>query len=256
LTVICTTKVDGKVYATNPADIKNPFQIKGLNPDQTVVRTEISTVAPTMVWNYVLSDIRMLYIITYQESRYNQFAPNANIVNRKDPFYPLQGVDNNDFGIMQINNPTSDDLIWNWKKNVAAGMGVHSDKKRAVARYIDDIKNATCGYYAKYKTKTGRDTLIWTASNQPGVQADWYGTPDQPFGCNPTAMSEQQRITETFQRYNGGVYYRWEPDDSKRAPSGSGKWKEAPTKMDTNTKIYGKYAKDCMNWYNGTCPWE
>jgi hypothetical protein len=242
---------DGNSYHAKKEDL---FELKGLNPDDGVIRNEITAVAPTTVWNYETHDEKMLHIITYKESKFNQFAPNASIKNRKDPFYPLQGSDPRDFGLMQVSKPASDDLIWNWKKNITGGISKFNEKKRSVADYIYAIKEGRCWGTQWVPQPDGSRKKEWKAA-QP-VRQTWYSNltkkPKDPI-YNPTSLTEDQRITEIFQRYNGWAYYRWVPTDPKNQ-AGSGVWKEEPIKVD-NKGVAGGYAKDCMNYYNGTLPW-
>jgi len=95
----------GKTYTSKE---ENLFIIKGLNPSKELM---LST----------LGDLKYK-VIAYKESRFNQFAPNANTECVSEPNYPLQGGTNpDDIGIMQINNPKNDDIIWNWVANINEG---------------------------------------------------------------------------------------------------------------------------------------
>jgi hypothetical protein len=237
ITIDVRAIAEGKTYIKT---LTNPFKIEGLNPNKSDVCAEISSVAPTTVWNYVANDIKMLQIITFLESTFRQF--------QTSPGFPYQGnIDKNDFGIMQINQPDNDDLIWNWKKNIAGGMNKYNQKKKSVADYIDAIKEARC-----WAVDGG--TKKWTAL-QPTLQY-YYADPKDSvtqIAFNPTSLIEEQIIQEIFQRYNGGVYWRWVPTDIMD-PTGPGKWIEDPFKMDDATNMYGGYSIRCMEKYNGNCP--
>jgi len=115
----------GKTYKT---DISNLFVIKGENPTLAVMLSELN--------GYVYE------AVAYQESRFNQFAPDANIQNRTEPDYPLQGHDPDDFGIMQKNKPSDDDIIWNWVTNVRTCKAYLDNRRSAARRYHQDVNGA------------------------------------------------------------------------------------------------------------------
>jgi hypothetical protein len=237
------TDAEGKTYG--PKTLTNPFIIKGNNPAISDVCAEISAAATSSDCDAV--DIKMLQILSYyMESTFKQFKSN--------PDFPYQGgQDHNDFGMMQINHPSDDDLVWNWKKNIAGGIGIFIKKGKIVDDYIDAIEEARC-WAVDWGTKV-------LTQDQPCPKY-YYADPKDSvtqIAMNPTAMSDIQRIQEISQRYNGGVYWRWVPTDIMD-PTGPGKWIEDPSKLydvpKTNKyRMYGGYSIKCMELYNDNkCP--
>jgi hypothetical protein len=166
LTVTCTTKVDGKIYTTNPTPTQNPFVIKGENPNPSTLLSELGGD------NYAA--------IAWKESRFNQFSTAASFIahpNSTAHEYPLYNT-SYDFGLMQINHPDyyptwlykegwdeydsyfCDDIVWNWVTNVQQGKLMLNHLLNLAKSFNKNYKNAPqldsdqqwkqayCGYHA------------------------------------------------------------------------------------------------------------
>ncbi len=110
-----TLKVDATT-AENSAT-KSPdttFAVKGKNPDTTTVLA-------------ALGDLKYK-VIAYQESEFHQFVSG----------YPRQGDDPNDFGIMQIDSPKTDDIIWDWTKNIQRGKDILDYNFSVTEKFAED----------------------------------------------------------------------------------------------------------------------
>jgi hypothetical protein len=89
------------------------------------------------------------------------------------------------YGIMQLDNPpASPEAIWNWRVNVADGLALIAQKQKDANRYPARIRAQL------------RDPGI------PDFCAD--GTID-------SATNRSMCLLEGIQRYNGGIYWRWNP---------------------------------------------
>lgn len=175
LTVTCTTKVDNKVYSTNPIETKNPFIIKGQNPTRETLVAELKEdLYAAIAWN---------------ESTFRQFGSDG---------YPLQGGrDKWDFGLMQIRNPSKDEIIWDWTVNLKTGKD-----------YLDK-----CIEKAKVYNERIDKEHIWdgTDVNKPAL-----------LNNNPTSTdpNQNQVFLQAYCYYNNGYYgnaryWRWIKGDPK-----------------------------------------
>lgn len=95
------------------------------------------------------------------------------------------------FGVMQIDNPPATARqIWDWKDNVRAGIALFNQKKEDARTYPARVRK-----------------------NHPTA----------------TDFTPAQLKLETYQRYNGGGYWQWDPESSK--------WKKR-SQMDTPTSPF------------------
>jgi hypothetical protein len=196
LTVTCTTKVDNKIYVTNPTEKKNPFVIQGTNPDNPTLLAELRN--PARYISALDAYSGNPYIaIAWRESRFQQFESG----------YPKHGKEENtkwDFGLMGINHPDNysvgyylndndygcDDIIWNWVANVQQGK-----------LYYEWCYSNAQEYHLGYKDPSG------TAKNTPLSNDD----------------GKDQLFLESYCEYNGGVgqwYWKWNPGDSEHGVVG------------------------------------
>jgi hypothetical protein len=98
LTVTAKTVADGKVYTTIPANIPNPFIIKGQNPTLATALAELNG--------------DQYAAIAAHESNFNQFHTPGSASLHGESYdhtqiieFPFQGDDRTDIGMMQINSP-------------------------------------------------------------------------------------------------------------------------------------------------------
>lgn len=167
--------------------LQNPFRIVGLNPSKQEIRAELTLEEQ---------------VLAYLESRFRQFKQNRD--------FPLWG-DPDGWGIMQVDPPSNDDQLWNWRVNVQEGKRrFQQDKVRLARSYAERVRNGTTW-------KEDRTGIHYTDPIKPNK--DWYIRPYK----NAEDLSDDELISEMFQRYNGGVYLRWEPDDPYD-PNTSGSW--------------------------------
>jgi hypothetical protein len=186
---------DGHIYETNPTWQK-VFQIKGRNPSKPSILAQ-------------LGDLKYK-VIAYQESKFNQFHVYGNPSREanRSPYFPFQGGDPYDIGIMQIHNPRSDAIIWDWTVNITTGQNILSDD-------ISYIRN----YYSTMNTKF-KDAIPLTVD---------------------------QMLKAAFCRYNWGNrwqnYWHWIPPNINTGEDGY--WDENPPPPAVNhEKSYPEEAWD------------
>lgn len=103
---------------------------------------------------------------------------------------PLFGPPNG-FGIMQIDNPPATiQQIWSWQANIVAGNALFEQKSRDAKSYPSRVRN-------QYPEATD--------------------------------FTEKELKLETYQRYNGGAYWKWH-DTSK-------KWQASPPNNYANESL-------------------
>jgi hypothetical protein len=202
-TLDVTATADGKEYKKT---INHPFKILGENPDPAVVKSGLTLAQK---------------VIVYMESKWKQF---------KSDGFPLFGKPHG-YGLMQLDNPiATPEQVWNWRANLQKGKD-HFDKLFDLAGSYDSrIKE---GKTKVYNNKTQK----WEANDPDphdinGDDDPWYyvdGGTKKPKKFNAQPMSTDQQLSEAFQRYNGGNYWKWIPDVEKE-PMGTGKWKAYPPK--------------------------
>jgi hypothetical protein len=151
---------NGKMYNKK---VKKPYKVLGINPTKREMLAE-------------LQDLKYK-VIALQESNFNQFAPGPNVECSLTPYFPLQGVNHVDIGIMQINRPTSDDLFWHWKKNI----------------------------------KRGKDILdynIWFAG--------WYTGKQYPDASPLTEVQKLEMAYSLYNQWNWKEYWLWKQEDPEK----------------------------------------
>ena len=137
-------------------------------------------------------------VVVYMESspKWKHFS--------SQPGYPIFGKPHG-YGLMQIDNPqATDEEIWNWMANKIAG-------KNLLAAKRSDAQ----GYASRIRRKAQ------------------VGDLDPGFLKVLDFDSDELLWKETFQRYNGGGNWYWQPDDADD-PESVGEWMQK-----TNTSGYG-----------------
>jgi len=130
-----------------------------------------------------------------------------------------------DFGICQIRRlgkfpvPTLAE-IWNWKENVNSGVIIFEEKYEAARTYPQRVREGRTWYW--HKKADG--TLEQIPIDPLGGHFDWY----PKAYPNATDFTNEQLYKEMFQRYPGGVYWRWKIQNPKDL--NSGKWIKSPSK--------------------------
>jgi len=203
------------------ATIQNPFKIVGLNPFKENIRAMLTLEEQ---------------VLAYLESKFRQF--------KQDGDFPLWGYPDG-WGIMQVDPPSNDDQLWDWTKNVAEGKRRFQHEKVELARtYAQRVRNGRTWY------KDGKGNR---KTNDPIKKPwEWYKVAYE----NAEDLSEDEMVNEMFQRYNGGVFFRWEPDDPNDV-STNGSWIRLqditkPRYGDTGHAVYTVVRKV----YNGELPPE
>jgi len=197
--------------------LENPFRILGRNPSKSDMLTELNE--------------RVYKAIAYKESRLNQFAKTLGVLANPSPDFPLQGVDPNDVGIMQINNPENDDIIWNWKSNIGTGKARYIDKLGKANNYGSRVRSGNT-WYLNDSTYYFNDPIRVTSVYPRGY-------------LNATDLTGDDLAKEAIQRYNKGIYWRWvpiEPDD----PESEGAWRASP-RNDYGDTVWGYYQNQPWN---------
>jgi hypothetical protein len=174
--IVTATTADGKVYKTNPDSMKNPFLVKGKNPTLATMLAELNGLKYEAIAN--------------KESNFNQFSTTLSNEYLKHPHsitpaYPLQGPPTG-LGIMQIDPPPNDDIVWNWVSNVNLG-------------------------------KQKLDTCIYIAGT--------YHTREQFNNDNPqpAPLDSNRQLIQAYCEYNAGYkarYWKWVKPDEKHNISG------------------------------------
>jgi hypothetical protein len=133
------------------------------------------------------------------------------------------------YGLMQIDNPrATDEEVWNWRANKAAGKRLYNQKKTLASSYSSRINDGKTWYWNNEQHTKRR-------YNDP-INCSWYPIPYLHAGH---LTEGELLLKEAFQRYNGGVYWRWIPERPKDKNS-SGKWEKVTTSPygDNAWKIY------------------
>jgi hypothetical protein len=149
--------------------LTNPFIIKGKNPTPTTLLAELGGD------QYATSD--QYAAVCMQESSFRQFYSDG---------YPLQN--GTGFGLMQIDPPPNDDVVWNWVKNVQLG-------KKYFHTAVTKAKN--------YQNRHGNNKIV-----------------PLPDPLNNDQLNLDPNSYEVFLQaycyYNGGTaaqYFTWVPAD-------------------------------------------
>jgi hypothetical protein len=177
---VTATTADGQYNIT----VNHPFKIVGLNPNKAETRNELSLEEQ---------------VIAYLESRFRQYW--------NDHDYPVWGTPSG-YGIMQVDPPSNNEQVWNWKANIEEGCSRFGDKKAWAKKYPARTRNR--GGKNKYATDFNND----------------------------------QWLTEAFQEYNGFNCWVWAPNPL--IPS-IGSWIKDPTLGVTHGKNYGGTAIKLYN---------
>lgn len=205
--IVNATTSEGKSYK----DTVNANSILGKNPSPNQIRSGLTV--PQQVIVYMES-----YPKWYQfnESTRNSYNKDGN------PIYgPPQG-----YGLMQLDNDpaaTEQDL-WKWQTNLNDGLSKFKNFLTAASRYATRVNNGKTWY----KLPNGE----WKPYDP--VAKFWYGHfiggtyVPIPYS-NAASLTSDQILQEAFQRYNGGAYWRWYPDQIYQ-PWSSGKWEPDPPK--------------------------
>jgi len=178
LTVTGKTIADGKVYT----NVSNPFIIKGQNPDVATLLAELHN---HLYSGYIVDNYAA---VVWDESRFNQFS-NASKANSNyfikyphstTPDYPLMG--GTGVGLMQLDPPPNDDVVWNWVANVQEGQDhFNKDIDRAI-----NYQNTE--YFKKYTTPP------CSLKNVP----------------KSTDIMQNQVFLQAYCYYNGGSAHYWD----------------------------------------------
>ena len=196
--------------------IKKPFKILGDNPTIAEVKAGLTL---------------QEQVVVYLESR-----PKWKHFNTAG--FPIWGKPHG-YGLMQLDriDPTgrhpTDEEVWNWKSNRAAGRGVLQFKLALARRYGSDVRAGNV---------YGRDGI----PNHP-APANWYRNPAtaKPIAYRRASdlSTDEQLWKEAFHRYRGGIYWRWVAA-IPGYPNSGGRWVAAPTKGHTRgTEAWNLYTE-------------
>jgi hypothetical protein len=215
-------RAEAKDYGTLEVTKESIFAIKGKNP----FKNDILTVLGDDIYKSV----------AYTESKLNQFHSKGTrqlgAVADQTPEYPFQGgEDYRDIGIMQINNPRSDDIIWDWSANVKEG------KDRL------DIGISRAKVYHLRIDKS----FIWdgTERNKPTPLKNNLASTDP---------SENQVFLQAYCYYNNDPYgnaryWRWIKGDPNRGVAG--KWEKEtkywPEVVEHANSVWGAFINKSWN---------
>ncbi len=207
LLIVTATTGDGKTYS----DTVYANLILGKNPSlEDIKKFGVSPAGET--------------IMTLENSNWHQFNESETLPYNRDG-YPIYGPPHG-FGLMQLDNspsPSEQDL-WNWQTNLSDGLSKFHSMLKSAAGYATRVEKGT----ARYQDSDSN----WVV-NDP-VPIRWYGHwvgkdyVETPYS-NAGSLTSDQVLREAFQRYNGGAYWRWHPDQEYKSWS-SGKWEPDPPK--------------------------
>jgi hypothetical protein len=152
-----------------------------------------------------------------------------------DKGFPIFGKPHG-YGLMQIDNPrATDEQVWNWRENKAAGKALFAEKRSDAKSYSSRIDKGSTWYWIDQKNKV-------RGYNDP-LKGHWEWYP-RPYLNAKTLTDGEQMLKEAFQRYNGGVYWRWKlknPEDEDNA-NATGGWVKVTT---------GNYGDKAWEIYDG-----
>ena len=170
LHVYVTASVSGA--SSEDEDDQSGYEIKGTNPSKATVKSGCSI---------------QEQVVIYKESspKWCQFSPTP-------VGWPIFGPPNG-WGLMQLDPPPSELVIWSWTGNRTAGCGVLSDK------YSWGL-----GYPQRLRNKYG---------GNPNIR-DWN--------------SDEERWKDGYQLYNGGHAWRFHFDDPDNKNTSNGYWEPNP----------------------------
>lgn len=192
ITLDVTATAGGKEYPTKT--INHPFKIVGINPSIAQVKEDLCLEEQVMV---------------YQESlpHWHQFYT--------DHDFPIWGYPKG-YGLTQLDNRATDEQVWNWKDNKAAGKALFDDDWRRSKNL-----HKTIGHF-----ENGKPVYLWS---------------------NAKAPTQDQALRNAYNLYNqGDRYYEWELKDV--TDPNSGYWKGYPPNPKTGHKKC--YADEAMDVYN------
>ncbi|MBI2428479.1 MAG: hypothetical protein HYV29_06725 [Ignavibacteriales bacterium] len=150
-------------------------------------------------------------VIVYMESKpkWKHFVTDFN--------FPIFG-DPHGYGLMQLDFPSaSDEQVWNWKANKEAGKALFAEKKSIATNFPKSIRN---------RTKLPKKDEKYLSSGYKGAT-----------DFNTTELI----LRESFQRYNGGNYWFWKPNDPDD-PEEGGEWFVAVKPRKWEKEPYGTRA--------------
>ena len=154
--------------SSEATDEQTGYQIRGTNPPKSLVKSGCTI---------------QEQVVIYKESwpKWCQFDSSG---------WPIFGPPNG-WGLMQLDPPPSELVIWNWRENRAQGQSILASKYAWGLGYPQRLRNR--GY----------------------TQArDW--------------ISDEERWKEGYQLYNGGHAWVWVLDDPTGPKSGPGSWQPNP----------------------------
>lgn len=177
-------------------------------------------------------------VLVYMESRpkWKQFNDNT-----RDSYNvhgnPIYGPPNG-FGLMQIDTPPpTESELWNWKENLNAGIKLFSEKAAMAAGYANRVRLG--------RTWTKDTKLRWHPYDP--VPFRWYGEVSKtgkyirqiPYYNARELKQGEELMKDSFQRYNGGVYWKWVPDIPGNSMC-NGRWEKGTSSSYGNDawKIY------------------
>jgi hypothetical protein len=206
LDVTATTGKDVYNKTVNPG-----FKITGLNPSPSDIRSGLGIEEQ---------------VIVYKESlpKWHHFI--------NDGDFPIFGGPHG-YGLMQLDKPrATPEQVWNWKANRDEGQRRYNEKKNLAQSYSTRINDGRTWYWKDEKNN------IREYNDPIKPHWDWY---PHAYSNATTLIDGEELLKEAFQRYNGGVYWRWVPevvwDKNSR-----GKWEKVTT---------GTYGDEAWNIYDG-----
>ncbi|MEJ2193591.1 MAG: hypothetical protein P8X73_01880, partial [Ignavibacteriaceae bacterium] len=123
------------------------------------------------------------------------------------------------FGLMQADYPSAKEFqLWNWKANRELGKNILNEKINRAEGYPGRVRN----FSTWYKTKAGK--IKYRDPIAP-YNEDWY---PRAFKNALDFSTDEDIWKETYQRYRGGNYWKWEPDDP-RDENSTGEWIVSPS---------------------------
>lgn len=200
-------KVAVKVNGTLLTATSEGLAIIGTNPSPS----ELAAVADQTV-----AFRKLMWV----ESRFRHFMDSRQFSGM--PYFSEDGLGG--VGICQVTDPhPSDDQVWKWKENIAAGWQVYKGKEAIARKYPANFRSskAFAAMVTTYNDERRRKAVEAAAKAKPPVAAK--DVPRKDLAITIPDFTEEQVQLETIRLYNGAPLHihEYRPKmDTEKTPTG------------------------------------